>query len=306
MKLLKRAAIVAFGVLALLAVAGYFYLNKKPDGLPERHGHVSSKLFAGEQPRQPLIVGLGGAEGGNPWASQYWKPQRERFMAQGYAFLAIGYFGTPESPAQLDRIALEGVHAAVLAAASDPRIDGQCIVIMGGSKGAELALALASQYQEYRAVVALVGGSAVFPALTAQMNTSSWSMDGKERAFVPVPWSATGALLTGDLRAAFQKMMDNTQAMSNAAIRVEDISGPVLFMSATRDEFWPSTEMSAAMVQRMQADKFAHHVQHEAVEGTHAAPLKRFDLVEQFLANHVKGPTPACRTPALTSPSSPE
>jgi pimeloyl-ACP methyl ester carboxylesterase len=305
MKLLKRVAIVALGVLALLAVAGYFYLDKKPDGLPERHGRVSSELFAGDQSKQPLIVGLGGAEGGNPWASQYWKPQRERFLAEGYAFLAIGYFGTPESPAQLDRIALEGVHAAVLAAAQDPRIDGQCIVIMGGSKGAELALELASRYKAYRAVVALVGGSAVFPALTPQMNTSSWSMDGKELAFVPVPWSATGALLTGDLRAAFQKMMDNTQAMSDAAIRVEDIAGPVLFMSATRDEFWPSTEMSAAMVQRMKVGKFAHHIQHEAVDGTHAAPLKHFDIVEQFLANHVKGALHSCRTPALTFPSSP-
>ncbi|PWF45443.1 alpha/beta hydrolase family protein [Massilia glaciei] len=298
MKILKWVLLTAIGALVLMAGAGYLYLNKKPDGLPERHGQVSSALFAGGQGKQPLIVGLGGSEGGNPWAGQYWKPQRDKFLAQGYAFLAIGYFGTAESPAQLDRIALEGVHRAVLAAAQDGRVDGRCIVIMGGSKGAELALALASRYDAYRAVVALVPGSAVFPALTAQMNTSSFSHEGTELAFVPVPWSASGALIKGDLRGAFEKMMENTQAMRDAAIKVENIAGPVLFMSASKDEFWPSMEMSAAMMQRMNAGNFAHHSQHEAIEGAHAEPLKHFDLVEKFLADHVKGAGTGCRNPA--------
>jgi len=54
----------------------------------------------GKGNKQPLIVGLGGSEGGNAWSSNYWKKTRDQFIEQGYAFLAIGYFranGTPDT-----------------------------------------------------------------------------------------------------------------------------------------------------------------------------------------------------------------
>lgn len=105
---------------------------------------------------------------------------------------------------------------------------------------------------------------------------------------MPVPWSATPALIKRDLRAAFAKMMENKQAMTDAAIRVENIQGSILFLSATQDEMWPSTEMSEQMVQRLKDRDFAHHVQHIAIEGSHTEPLKHFDIIEQFLVSQVK------------------
>lgn len=286
-KLLKWIGLSSLAAITLVFALGTILLNKKPDGLPERHSQVSSKLFVGAGNKQPLIVGLGGSEGGNPWATNHWQTQREKFTAQGYAFLAIGYFATPESPQQLDRIALEGVHHAVMEAAKDPHVNHQCIVLMGGSKGAELALTLASHYPDYRAVVAMVPGSAVFPALTLAMNTSSFTYEDKELPFVPVPWSATSALLKRDLRTAFAKMMANSEAMHQAAIKVENINGPVLFLSATRDEMWPSSEMSEQMMQRLKDKHFSYATQHNAIDGGHAEPLKHFAIVEKFLADHI-------------------
>ncbi len=84
--------------------------------------HTESILYLGTGKSQPLVVGLGGSEGGNAWTSDYWKKTRDRFIAKGYAFLAIGYFGCAETPAILDRIALDDVHLAILEATKNKQV----------------------------------------------------------------------------------------------------------------------------------------------------------------------------------------
>ena len=264
--------------------------------LPANHGKVAVELYAGDEhgpatgatTKRPLLVGLGGAEGGNAWASPAWSRQRARFLEQGYAMLALGYFGAPGTPQKLDRISLDAIHAAILQAAADPRVDGRCIAVIGGSRGAEAALLLASYFPDIDAVVALVPGSAVFAAGTQAMVTPGFSLHDQPLPFVPVPWSTTGDLLTGNLRGAFEKMMRDTGAMERAAIAVENINGPILFVSATRDEAWPSKEMSDAMMQRLQAHGFAHATEHIVVEGGHREPLDEFPRIEAFLDAHFR------------------
>ena len=206
--------------------------------------------------------------------------------------LALGYFGTPHSPEQLDRISLNGIHDAILAASKDPRVDGRCIAVIGGSRGGELALLLASHYPDIHAVVAIVPGSAVFPALTQAMNTPGFSLHGKPLPFVPVPWSAVPNLLVHNLRGAFDKMVANTAAMDAAAIPVERINGAVYFVSASRDEFWPSRDMSDAMMARLKRHGFAHPAEHLVVAGGHSEPLDEFPKMEAFLQSKFAG---ACR-----------
>jgi poly(3-hydroxybutyrate) depolymerase len=67
--------------------------------------------------------------------------------------------------------------------------------VLGGSKGGELVLALASYYPDIDAVVSIVAGDAAFPGHTAAMTTSSWSLHGEPLPFVPMRWSAVPALL---------------------------------------------------------------------------------------------------------------
>jgi pimeloyl-ACP methyl ester carboxylesterase len=263
---------------------------------PERHGQVSQQLFLGKGKKQALIVGFGGSEGGNPWASNFWKGQRDRFLDQGYAVLAMGYFATKDSPAKLDRIAIEAVHAAVMDAAKANEINRECIIVMGGSRGAELALLLGSLYSDYDAVIGIVAGSAVFPALTMTMDTPGWSHHGKLLPFVPVTPATYPALMRRDLRAAFSTMMEDHHAMNQAAISVEKINGPVMLLSAKQDEMWPSTEMSEMMVKRFKEKSFPYPVLHTAIDGNHSAPLKHFDLVEQFLHGELKRSKPECQS----------
>ncbi len=260
--------------------------------LPERHGGLDVKLYAREGAPRPLLVGLGGSEGGNAWTRGMWKTQRERFLDQGYAMLAVGYFGTPNSPENLDRISVDAIHAAILEAAKDPRVDGRCIGVIGGSRGGELALLLASHYPDINAVVAISAGSAVFPALTDAMTTPGFSLHGKPLPFVPMPWSATPNLLVHDLRGAFDKMVSNTAAMDASAIRVERINGPVFFASGSQDEFWPSREMSDAMMARLRQHGFRHPAEHLVVAGGHSEPLDEFPKMEAFLQQNF---AKACR-----------
>lgn len=295
--MLRAALALLLAVIALVAYAIWIVESFDTETLPPRYGQVDARLYAGEgDQRQPLIVGLGGSEGGNAWTHDRWARQRERFLDQGYAFLAVGYFGLPNTPAELDRIALEGVQTAIREARRDPRVHPDCVALIGGSRGAELALLLGSHDPGIDAVVAIVPGSAVFPALNAAMVTPGFAWQGQPLPFVPVPWSATGDLITGNLRGAFEKMMANTAAMADAAIPVERLQGPMLFVSATRDEAWPSREMSDAMMSRLGEHGFAHVHEHLAVPGGHLAPLKRFADIERFLATHY---VPRCVGSAL-------
>ena len=272
-------------LLMLLIFLYYTYLNISFDTntLPENHGKVDSKLFLGNGNNQPLIIGLGGSEGGNAWASDYWKEQRDKYISQGYAFLAVGYFGMPGLPKQLDRISIEGVYQAIDDAAKHPNINPNCISLIGGSKGAELSLVLASKYPSIKTVIAIVPGHAVFASLTDLMSTSSFTFKDQPLEFVQVPWGALPSLIVGDLREAFEEVIKDTDAVKKASIKVENINGPILFLSATKDELWPSTEMSNQMMQRLNENNFNYIHQHIAIDGDHASPLNHFDKIDKFL-----------------------
>lgn len=282
--------VISVLVIVVLLFAYTFYVVKSFDTetLPVNHGKVNSELFVGTGEKQPLIVGLGGSEGGNAWASDYWKSQRDKYLAQGYSVLAVGYFGMQGTPEKLDRIALEGIHDAIAKAATNPKVDGRCIAVMGGSKGAELALSLGSHYKDIKAVVGIAPSHAVFAGLTDALTTSSFTYQGKQLPFVPVPWSTTPALLSGDLRKAFEIMLEDKEGVEKAAIQVENINGPVFLISGTKDEFWPSAEMSELAVQRLKEKNFPFHYEHVAIDGGHMEPLKHFDKIDQFLDQHFK------------------
>ncbi len=288
LRVVKWMLVIA-AVLVAVCFAYYQYLvfSFNTEALPDNHGEFNTQLFLSNNAKQPLIVGLGGAEGGNAWASDYWSDQRERFLSQGYGFLALGYFGMEGISRELDRIPLDGVMEAILETTKNPMIDSDCIILIGGSKGAELSLALASYYPQIKAVVAIVPGSAIFAAHTIAQNTPSFTLRGEHLPFVPVPLSAQPALLQRDLRAAWIEMLRNQEAVDNASISVETINGPLLFLSAMKDEMWPSTEMSEVMMDRLQSMQFPHYFEHVAIDGYHASPLDHFNLVENFLEERV-------------------
>jgi dipeptidyl aminopeptidase/acylaminoacyl peptidase len=255
--------------------------------------NVESKLFLGPGKKQPLIVGLGGSEGGNAWASDYWKKTRDEFIGKGYAFLAIGYFGAKGTPQLLEKIALEDVYNAIQTAAQNKQVDKKRIAIIGGSRGGDLSLLLASYFQDIKCVVALVPSHAVFPGNTMHLSTSSWTYQKKELPFIPVNQEAVPFLMQRDLRSTFEAMLKDSVAEKQALIKVEAIKAPILLISATKDEIAPTTPMCQKIMARLKESDFKYPYQHIPLEGKHAETLKHFDLVFDFLTQHFPARKPS-------------
>lgn len=272
--------LVLVAVVSLVLVFGSTYTP----GIPAKHGGVDTHLYLGDSLRQPLIVAFGGGSGGNDWERNYLKPKRDSMLAQGFAVLAVGYFKTDNTPSTLDRISLDAIADTIRNIASrTPQIDTSRIVLMGASKGGELVLNLASRYSFVKGVIALSTSHASFPALTWSANTSSWSHQGREVPYVPAPFEVIWPALKGDLFGAFTLMLQNKEAVKQAEIEVEKINGPILILSANRDEQWPATDMSYQLEQRLKSKNFSYSVQHVVVDGQHTEPLNHFNYVYRFL-----------------------
>jgi len=282
MKTLKKFTLVTVVIFLLACKAAFSQvLLNTPN--------VESKLYTGDSSvNKPLIVGFGGSEGGNAWASNHWKDTREEFLKRGYAFLAIGYFKAKGTSDTLNKIPIDQVHAAIAEAAKNPQVNKKKIAIIGGSRGGDLALLIASFYKDIRCVVAIVPGNAVFPGNTNEFATSAWTYKGKELPFVPVSEEAVPALVKHDLRSAFEIMLRDSLAFKKAVIKVERINGPVLLLSANKDEVCPSSPMCESMITRFRDKKFRFYYEHIAIEGPHSAPLKHFDKVFDFLEKYFK------------------
>lgn len=290
---MKTLRIICVAALIGLSVSTASFASEKP--WPENHGRVATRLFltaddsplAADAAKRPLIVALGGAEGGNAWAGPRAQAMRNAFLSDGYAMLALGYFGAPGTPEKLDRIALEGVRSAIAEAGKHSNVDSRCIALIGGSKGAELALLLASRDPAIKAVAAIVPGSVVFVGHTDQFDTSSFSENKVEIPYVPMTEKAVPALLAGNKRKVFDLLLEDADAVKRARIAVEKINGPIFFLSATQDELWASREMSDQMMQSLKQANFRHAHEHVAIEGSHGAPMRHLNLVRKFLNEQI-------------------
>ena len=250
---------------------------------PKNHGRIQSKLFLGEATKQPLIVFFGGSEGGNIWAGDSKKEFRDRLIGHGYAVLAIGYFGLKNTPKQLDRISIDAISDSITQIANDQRINSNKIAIIGGSRGSELVLNLGSRYKQFNTVIAITPSHVSFPFTTQKRTTSSWTYNGYEIPAVPIDWSMTKSI---GWEGIFSAVANNEIEVKDALIKVEDINGPILLISAKDDATWPSESMSGKIVGRLETKKFVHFYEHIALEGDHGELEGHLDLVFDFLESH--------------------
>jgi len=275
--ILLFTALIVFGLVWL-----FTYVPK----LSDSHGIISTKLYLGKGANQPLIVAFGGGGGGNDWARDYMTSKRDSLNEMGYAVLAVGYFNYGSAPQYLDRISLNAISDSIMIIAQHPQVNSSNIALLGGSKGGELVLNLASKFDHYNAVIALSTSHVTFPALTWSANTSSWMYNDEEVSYVQAPLKTIGPALKGDLFTAHSMMLEDEVAVERAIIEVEKIKGPVLVVSGTEDNQWPATMMSHQIVERLKKNKFKYYYKHMALDGGHTAPLEQFELVYDFLENH--------------------
>ena len=281
----KRTKILL--TISLILIAGIIYVFTYVPPLSEQHGVVETKLYLGNSDNQPLIVTFGGGGGGNDWTRNYMKGKRDSLIEKGYSILAIGYFKSNGTPENLDRISLDAISDTIMNIAQNDKIDATKIALIGGSKGGELILNLASRFNYFNAVIAMSTSNVSFPAITWSANTSSWTYKNKEVAYVPAPLKTILPALKGDLYTAHSMMLEDEQAVKRAEIAVESINCPILIMSGKDDDQWPATEMSDRIMERLKNNNFKYYKEHAILDGGHIEPLRQFNLVYEFLETHL-------------------
>lgn len=215
-------------------------------------------LPAGPGPH-PAVMILNGSGGGIN------EPRAALYASRGYAAFALAYFKAPGMSDYISNTPLEYFQTGLrwLRKKVQPKHD--FVAISGQSRGGELVLLLGATFpKEVSAVVAYVPGAVVHSGQNAcdpkiGREGPTWLLGGKPLPHVwennrtatwapfdegPSPHRHEKAILTA---------LQDPDAVARARIRVEDIEGPVMLLSATDDGSWPSS-LYSKMVQDKLAD----------------------------------------------------
>jgi dienelactone hydrolase len=205
------------------------------------------------------VLVLAGSEGG------LHESTAALLASHGQALLALAYFRAPGLPRQLTGIPLEYFARAIAWLRTQPEADSDRILVAGHSRGGELALLLGATYPSaFRVVVANVPSNVVWPGLSTDEETPSWTLNGKPVASVPAHFTAADRELSS--RERFLKRMQDPAVLTRAEIAVERIGGPVLLLSGKDDQLWPSELFATRVVERLRAHRFTHPVEHYSYE----------------------------------------
>lgn len=290
----RSSKIIAVAVLAMLLLI----LSQLPQLItavrPLSHqGQVQTQLYlpatASPGNPAPLLVFLGGSEGGMSMTNSRSTQERQQYLDAGFALLVIGYFGLPGTPTGLDRIELSGIIEAINNTTKKPAIKAEKLAVIGVSKGAELALVLASQFHQFSTVISVVGSDVVFGSPEWYSTSSSWSWQQQPLAFLPFTMKSAAALTQGDYRRGHEIAMQDQERYQQAKIPVEQMKADVLFISGTADELWPSSEMSDRMMSRLQQHHYKFRSQHLKVSGAGHGGLGRIyqqDIITFIQQSH--------------------
>jgi pimeloyl-ACP methyl ester carboxylesterase len=243
--------------------------------------------------RRRVILCLGGSEGGLPFASH--EDRLQPLLDLGHPVLCLAYFGVEGLPPSLEKIPLEYFERAFDWLSRQPDIINE-YAIVGGSKGGELALLLASRYPQVKAVVASVPSHVVWQGIPNGFPKSalgsSWSYAGKDLPFVPLQFSLAlmMGVMTFRFRKAYEQSLRNQKRVAQASIPVEKIGAPVLLISGREDTMWPSTPMCEEIVNRLTANRFPFPYQHVVLESGHGVQSAEafWPIVTDYLREHFK------------------
>ncbi|MBT1065898.1 dienelactone hydrolase [Bowmanella sp. Y26] len=190
------------------------------------------------------VLVLGGAEGGIP------EKLAKAVVDAGYPTLALAYFNAKGLPQELEKIPLEYFDSAKSWLQAQKNVDSGKLIIVGWSKGAELALLLASRDEKIQQIIAIAPSSVVWAGILkdwTKVPASSWTEQGQELTHVEFkPSGAVSGLL--DL---YTQSLENRSENGEADILVENIKGNVVLMTGENDEIWPSPQMAKLICERM-------------------------------------------------------
>jgi len=265
---MSKKKILGFGCLGLLLLivaagaAMWFFRPDVPITVDDP-GEGGTRITINDRPAnyfpgqgdgaRPAILMLGGSEGGLTETSN---SLARLLQAKGYSVLYPGYYRTSEATQSFDMVPVETFDQALEWLKSREDVDGNRIAVIGGSKGGEAALLIASRHPELKAVVSAMPSNVVwqgFDMSSMDMSKfqSSWSAGGKPLPYLPytmlgfTEWFQEGAI--GKMYSESLKKIDEHP---DAIIRIEKTAAPVMLICGEKDNLWPSCDMARSIKAR--------------------------------------------------------
>lgn len=186
--------------------------------------------------------------------------------ANGYATLALRYFGNPAAvPDRHDSVPLSYFDGAQSWLRERDAVRDASVGVAGVSRGGELALLLGARRDWVGAVVSWVGSGVGWEGGSGNPPNPAWTDDGD-----PVPaltWA--GSVPTNDegnyrfLDVATRRLdAVSDERLREATFAVEDTDAPLLLLSAGDDLVWPSRRLSELAVERLRTNDVSFDYEH--------------------------------------------
>lgn len=229
-------------------------LNKDIQKIPIRENGLVATLFlpTSEKPL-PVIITLSGSNGG------LGENRAKLLASNGFATLALGYFGVDGLPPNLQNIPLEYFESAFGWIQQHPKLDSTSVGVYGVSRGAELALILGSLFSDQIHAIVATSPSSVIHSGLGKTPCNAWTCHGKQIgpfAKVPMTDFSTGvgssAQNPAHIRDAFLEAIKDKESYKQAAIPVENITASLMIISGGDDQMWPSEIYANEIQNRLQ------------------------------------------------------
>lgn len=233
-----------------------------------RDAGVTGVYARSANPRtQRAVIVLGGSEGGLFTARQI----APLIASHGYAVLGVGYFQGVEAELSDLRPNLELIPVEVLEAArgwlaAQPGVDASQVALVGVSKGAELALLGAVNFDWVAAVAAFAPSHVVWEGIPPDgarewIAKSSWTVKGRPAPFVR--WSRAAERRGDSARAAtgvsrltevhLESLVEYASDIEAARLPVERSRAAFFLVAGQDDGMWPSAYSAEQLQARLRA-----------------------------------------------------
>ena len=230
-------------------------------------GVVGTLFLPPDAGPHPSVIVLSGGNGGID-------EHRGAILAShGYAALSLGYFNVEGLPRGLVNIPLEYFENALRWMRGQSWLRDEFLAVWGPSRGGELALLLGATFPDINAVVAWVPSGVIFwplglsePGDTAPQ--AAWTYRGKPLPYLQEDNAEADALPVAEpgrpvaYTPFYLGCLRDTRAVERATIPVERTRGPILLVSGTDDQMWPSSALADIAMRRLEAHDFAFPFRH--------------------------------------------
>ncbi|MCU1457761.1 MAG: hypothetical protein JWL73_1853 [Actinomycetia bacterium] len=219
----------------------------------------------GPFPAVLVVPGVDGPDAAHPLAGL--------LAAHGYVAGIVTYIEADLLPDALEEVPVEAFARAIADLAARPEVAADRVAIHASSvaTGGVLLMLATANAPDVLAVVAVAPTSVVWqarPSHGAPPEKSSWTLAGS-----PLPWVATdvrkllrqllGRGVIDRLRRerrprvlrmlpAYASGLQHADRRPEVSIPVKQVHAPLLLISGTDDQMWPSSQMAAAIADRRQ------------------------------------------------------